>query len=264
MLRCKKQQKTEKKLLLLLSNTEGDLRTIAPRNITILTGAPYVSLKKGNIEVINISVSSSYNPKAKILITGHSYVGGDTVVGVSFNEKAGQQCKYASLIANAIGKNDVVVVGQGGEGLRDRYIQLAKKHIEWFCPDYVVFVLGFNDMQERTADDYIERLTELCEFCETHKIKPVVECGAMSYKYDTDAKKEWISKVNSWIRGGSIRFVDWAGNLTQNDKITADICNSGSIYESLPFNSDGVHPSLAGHQKIFECYQREMAELFNE
>lgn len=27
---------------------------------------------------------------------------------------------------------------------------------------------------------------------------------------------------------------------------------------------DGVHPSLAGHQKIFECYQREMAELFNE
>lgn len=106
--------------------------------------------------------------------------------------------------------------------------------------------------------------TLLCEFCETHKIKPVVECGAMSYKYDTDAKKEWISKVNSWIRGGSIRFVDWAGNLTQNDKITADICNSGSIYESLPFNSDGVHPSLAGHQKIFECYQREMAELFNE
>ena len=245
-------------------NDIGDLRTIAPRNITILTGAPYVSLKKGNIEVINISVSSSYNPKAKILITGHSYVGGDTVVGVSFNEKAGQQCKYASLIANAIGKNDVVVVGQGGEGLRDRYIQLAKKHIEWFCPDYVVFVLGFNDMQERTADDYIERLTELCEFCETHKIKPVVECGAMSYKYDTDEKREWISKVNSWIRGGSIRFVDWAGNLTQNDKITADICNSGSIYESLPFNSDGVHPSLAGHQKIFECYQREMAELFNE
>ena len=61
--------------------------------------------------------------------------------------------------------------------------------------------------------------------------------------------------ANDYVRNSGMRYVDICKAVTTD----AD----GSTWNPDYIKADGVHPSKAGHQAIYEAFVRELPEIFN-
>lgn len=220
---------------------------IAGRYSTMLIGRCFVSVKQGNVVVNNVSLSSDYNPRAKCLLTGDSFVAGDTMTA------QGQRYKYAALLQQAIGMDDFVIVGKGGEEICENWMIYISEAIRSYCPEYVVIALSCNN---HVLSVYEDLLGNMITWLISIGIKPIL-VTITPYKYgdNTDYRGTFRVAVNNWVRNSGYRYVDICNAVTIPD---------GTAWQDGLVLSDGVHPSKEGHQVIYETFVKELPELFME
>lgn len=221
---------------------------VSGRYSTLLLGTPFVSLKQGEATINNIVFASDYAPRAKCLLTGDSFVAGDTMTD------EGQRYKYAALLQQAIGIDEFVIVGMGGEEVRETWMLYITECICKYYPEYVIISLGTNNhvlsVYEDLMNSFITWLTKI-------GIKPVL-VTITPYKIGSndDARKTFREAANSYVRNSGYRYIDICKAVTYED-------SNGTHWISDYVKSDGVHPSKAGHQAIYEAFVRELPEIFN-
>ena len=225
----------------------SEYNDVSGRYIAACLGKPFVSLKQGAAVITNVSLSSDYSPRAKVMITGDSFVDGDTMA------LDGEEHKYASLLQQAIGQDSFVINGRGGGGLEEEWLIYFTQLIKVFCPQYVIIALGTNN---RTYSTYLSVMQLTLNMLDTLGITPVlVTVTPVKVGTDTDARAAFRQSANSWVRNSGRMYVDI------NKAVTTDA--DGAVWNPDYVRADGIHPTVAGHQAIFEAFKREVPELFN-
>lgn len=207
-------------------------------------GRRFVSLKDGDIDVENVFISSDYTPHAKALIIGDSYVDGDTLIG-----QGGQQYKFACLLQSAIGMNDFVIAGKGGAAENVSTNEYAVKEIADFAPQYVIIELGANNSD---FDSYETAMEQLVAVVIKNGLVPILLTVP---PVNNGGRPTFLAAANAWIRSSGYRYVDL------NKAVTSD--NDGLVWKTGYVMSDGTHPTVLGHQAIYDAFVRELPELFN-
>ena len=218
---------------------------VSGRYSTLLLGRLFVSLKQGKVRINNVVFSSDYKPNAKCLLAGDSFVAGDTMV------EQGQQYKYAALLQQAIGQDDFVIVGKGGEELNeDWFIQFAET-VRKFCPEYVIISLGTNNKRIGLYKSIMNMLTT---WLVKVGIKPIL-VTITPYKYgdNGDYRHDFRIEANDFVRKSNFRYVDI------NKAVTTDV--DGAVWNQTYVYSDGVHPNKEGHKAIYNAFVKELPEL---
>ncbi len=208
----------------------------------LIHGYQYVTVKGGSITLGNLFVSSEYAPQAKVLILGDSFVDGDTLIS-----QGGQQYKYAALLQEAIGQDVFVVSGKGGEALNANEIIQMRNTIELFSPKYVIIALGGNNSE---YDSYKIALDGLIKIITKYQLEPILTTIP---PVGNGARKEFMTEANNYIKSLGYRYVD----------INAALTTDGVTYKDGYILSDGTHPTVAGHQAIYDAYRIELPEIFN-
>lgn len=219
---------------------------VSGRYSTLLLGRLFVSLKQGKVKINNVVFSSDYNPHAKCLLVGDSFVAGDTMV------EQGQQYKYAALLQQEIGQNDFVIVGKGGEELNEDWLIQFIETVSKFCPDYVIISLGTNNKRIGLYKSIMGMLTN---WLVKVGIKPIlVTITPFKYGDNSDYRHEFRIAANDFVRKSFFRYVDI------NKAVTTD--EDGAVWNQSYVFPDGVHPNKEGHKAIYDAFVKELPELF--
>ena len=223
------------------SHTDGSqYNGIRSGAFTICIGKAFLTLKKGSCEVVNISLSSNYNPRAKVVLVGDSFVAGDTMI------TEGLENRYAALMQDKIGYNDMVLVGKGGEAISTSTTEAIKYCLRLFKPEYFILALGTNNY---AFNNYKAEVESILEWCDIVGIKPVlVTITPRGDNYN------FIDIANPYVRNSGRRYVDL------NKAVTSD--SEGHIWKDGYVKGDGTHPSVEGHRAMYEAFCRELPEIF--
>ena len=224
-----------------------DWNGLESRTVSACKGVPFVSLKLGSIEIVNIYETTDYTPHAKALIYGDSFIEGSTMCP----PENGLQNRYCALLQSAISVKDFVIVGRGGEELYyNAYLDFCKQ-IEIFQPSYVVIALGTNNSNFPT---YKKMLGMFIEQVERYGGKPIlVTVTSVRISGTDNYRKEFRDAANDYVRTSGYRYVD----------ISAAVSTSGDgNWKDGYVMPDGIHPSVLGHQAIYEAFCNEVPEIF--
>lgn len=206
------------------------------------SGQPYFGLISGHVLFNNFFISSDYNPQAKVVIMGDSFVGANTLYSVGDMSK-----KYAGLLQNKIGKKDFVVAGKGGEEAGYEFIKYAPKVIDKFKPKYLIIALGVNNSSFET---YKSAMEYVINYSVSRDVMPILTTIT---PFNNDARKSVRNAVNSWVRNSGYLYVDICKAVTNEEQ---DSWKSGYVM------SDNIHPTAIGHQAIFDTFCNEIPEIF--
>lgn len=213
--------------------------------IGICDGEAYISHKLGSVDIINISLSSQYNPHAKVVYAGDSYVAGDTLVGL------GQDKKCAALIQQAIGDKDVVLTGIGGELLNNNWYNTNMQVLEWFQPDYLIVALGINNASD--FDSYKTILDKTIEYCDACGIIPILT--TIPPRGNPDTASGFRTQANAYVRNSGRLYVDISKAVTTDS--TESTWKTGVVQ-----TYDYIHPTPTGHALMAERFKIEVPEIF--
>jgi hypothetical protein len=221
---------------------------------TLVEGYRFISLKVGDIDVYNMFVSSMYAPQAKAMIIGDSYVDGDTLIGTDQTTGCGQKNKFACLLQSAISQTEFVVGGRGGERINTNSIGYILFEITKFLPKYVIVELGINNSSSSTNqttafNEYKNSMELLISEIQKLELTPVfMTIPPLSNKLT------FVDSVNGWVRDSGYRYVD------MNKAVTTD--SDGHTWNPDYVKADGIHPTVLGHEAIYNAFVKELPELF--
>lgn len=206
------------------------------------SGQSYFGLISGHVLFNNFFISSDYNPQAKVVIMGDSFVGANTLYSVGDMSK-----KYAGLLQNKIGKKDFVVAGKGGEEAGYEFIKYAPKVIDKFKPKYLIIALGVNNSSFET---YKSAMEYVISYAESRDVMPVL---VTITPFNNDLRKSVRESVNNWVRTSGYLYVDICKAVTNTEQ---------SSWKSGYVMSDNIHPTAIGHKAIFDTFCNEIPEIF--
>ena len=223
-------------------NDTKNYNGIRSDTISGCSGQPYFGLISGHVLFNNFFISSDYNPQAKVVIMGDSFVGANTLYNVGDMSK-----KYAGLLQNKIGKKDFVVAGKGGEEAGYEFIKYAPKVIDKFKPKYLIIALGVNNSLFET---YKSAMEYVINYSLSRGVIPILTTIT---PFNNDARKSVRDAVNSWVRNSGYLYVDICKAVTNEEQ---DSWKSGYVM------TDNTHPTAIGHQAIFDTFCNEIPEIF--
>ncbi|GHT01517.1 hypothetical protein AGMMS49525_02450 [Bacteroidia bacterium] len=210
---------------------------------SIMWGAGFFGVESGTISLETLTTSSDYTPKAKLYITGDSFIEGASMVAY------GLENRWCALLASAIGNNDVVINGKGGEAINSAYINRYKTEITWYNPKYVFVSLGTNNISNVTAyKTYMQQLID--QIKSEGRIPILVTCTPRpEADYTTTVKV-----INDFVKASGEFYVD------MNKAVT--VSGDPSTWKSGYVQADNVHPSLLGHEAMFNQIKTDCPFLF--
>ena len=176
------------------------------------------------------------------MIIGASFIDGDTVVG-----QGGQHVKFSCKIQDKIGVDSYAIGGRGGDAITSSSFQYLQKEVALFCPKYLTpyFGTNYNDV-----DTYVSNFEAFTTWLVKIGVEPILI--TISPVVDNPTKNARILQQNEWVRNSGFRYVDVYKAVTDGN---------GDWIEGYVL-ADGVHPTAAGHQAIYEAFVREVPELF--
>ena len=221
--------------------------TVRSDSLAGLCGKPYFGIKSGDVVYTNFYVSTDYDPQVKGMIIGDSLIGANTLSGAGNIHK-----KYATLLQNDLGRDSFMVIGKGGEAVDSIVNQFAPYDIAAFKPTYLIVALGSNN---HSFDEYLGSLNQMLDMLKARHVEPILTTITPIRPSTTTTNEDVLQAINSWVRGSGYRYVDIFNAV-------AEVVNGQSVWKSGMVLPDGVHPTVAGHQAIYEAFVRELPEIF--
>ena len=183
------------------------------------------------------------------MFLGHSYVEGNSI--------AGQKDKrFAYLTCKDIGLDKTVILGQGGLKASELK-QLVKTYIKWFPnTKYAMISIGANDFYQNPIEEKIQRCIndciEISNCLLDADIKPIwiIDSGSVT---NNQNGKDQIEMFSNWL-------------LKQELYVDVRSCFRDTEGNNSPgaFLSDGIHPTIATHQLIYEEIKSQANYLFKQ
>ncbi len=205
----------------------------------VLWGTPFIAGKDGEIGISNFTLSTPFNTSPRLAVWGDSFIEGSSL--------ANYQDRYISLLQDSIGHQNVSIMGRGGENSSSLYTRFPME-LKWFKNSkYALLAIGVN---EGNFSSWESNTLKTIDSLKKNNIIPII--ATLTPRFD---RLPFISQVNYWIRNTyNGRYIDISKAVSPDD------------VSWLPgYNlADNVHPSVVGHQSIFERIKIDAPYLFME
>ena len=225
---------------------EGD-PTVRSDSLSGLCGKPYFGIKSGDVIYTNFYISTDYDPQVKGMIIGDSFIGANTLCQDGNIHK-----KYATLLQNDLGKDSFMVIGKGGEAVDSIVNQFASYYVAAFKPTYLIIALGVNN---HSFDEYLSALNQMLDMLKSRHVEPILTTITPAISSSVTTNETVLQAINNWVRESGYRYVDIFNAV-------AETVNGVSVWKEGMVLPDGVHPTVAGHQAIYEAFALELPEIF--
>lgn len=215
--------------------TEKELMCLMPAK-------PYVGITSGQVLLKNVSVSSDYDPVySKIGMWGDSFFEGSTMISY------GLQNRYGAKLAEAVGALYCPIFGRGGRALDASLWAELQIENEWFRPKYGFIGLGTNNFDFNSYAGYV---TAIVDYLKQRNQIPVLVTVT-----PRPGNASFLALANAFVKASGERYVD------MNKAVT--IPGDPNTWVSGYVLGDLTHPSVAGHNAMFERIKIDLPELFN-
>ena len=219
-------------------------------SIAGLMGKAYVGISSGSAELLNYYIVSSNNPKAKVLIFGDSFTGGNTLSSDGTIHK-----RFCSLIKARIGDKDCVIAGKGGEEINAYSLEPMKRLASKYLPKYMIIELGENNTD---LLGYTTAMDNILSYLKKIGVEPILmTVNAIGNKGtgETDTRRGLRLSMEEYIKSKGCLYVDMFNACCIDE-------NGVARYKDGYGLPDLIHPSVLGHQAIYDAFCNEVPEIF--
>lgn len=211
--------------------------------LAMMWGSPYIASKNVSFNATEIIFNTIYKRVSRILAWGDSFYEGSSLLS------EGLENRYISKIAANFSENSLPIFGKGGERLRTHWLTQFEKEIDWFDASYVIIGLGTNN---RDYSEYLSNITTAIYKVKERGMIPVLV--TVTPRPDTEGStesKDLRIAANNYVRNiaGEL-YIDVDAAVAENDQ-----WKDGYVFGDL------VHPTVLGHQKIYEWIEENNSYL---
>lgn len=197
-------------------------------------GHPTLYVIRGKVQAHSLNFITTLSTSARVVAWGDSYIEASTL-GV---DRSGS---YINLLRTRLGQDQVSALGRGGE----TSITVSNRfdwELEWFrnC-EYAYLALGVNNT------DYTLWLSSIKDLISKVRSKGLIPILATITANTNGSNLVLLGQQNDFIR-------NVAGELYVD--VHKAVSAGGSTWKPGTVMGDGIHPTLLGHQMIFQrlCY----------
>jgi lysophospholipase L1-like esterase len=195
-------------------------------------GYAFVSLFNGDISIDSFKYKALYKPAVKFVLAGDSITDGLSIYQVSHDS---YKDRWAYKVFQS---NGAANIGHAGNTAAQLLARLNTDLLK-FRPKYVHVLIGTNDTNFDTWKSNVQSIID-----QIHSIGANPILGTVPPAYAE--RQTTYNNMNNWVKNSGYRVVNYAAALTvNNDEVTKD---------STLLLSDGVHPNVAGHQKMYDQF----------
>lgn len=233
-------EKTGKFFLVTATNlTQSKTYTNDPLRLTYFIGKPTIVCEKGTIEVLSWQYSRP-GTDPKWAVFGDSFVGDG-------NDNPNK--KWVEWLKDHITVDSIYISGRGGETSSQLLSDRFATELGWLTPQYVIISEGTNDPSSSiTTATYQSNMLNMIAQVEAAGAIPIL----VTITRRTDINNStFINTVNPWIRGLGKRYVDMNAATC-----TGEVNQIGGM-----FTADGVHPTAAGYEAMWNRMLTDLADL---
>lgn len=192
-------------------------------------GYPVAINRTGQAQFSGFVMSYPKKSYPLVAVYGDSFIEGNSM-------EATKNLRYSALLQSVLGKYQCLLFGHGGAtSLSDDSRTLLQ--IEKVNSAYAIIAYGDNDVDFNTWYKYVAYMIQMCEVTNTLPVFVTV-CPRVSQSAAYVAK---MQAINNWIRTSGYPYID------ANEACTSD----GLTWKTGYVLDDGQHPSVLGHQAIF-------------
>lgn len=192
-------------------------------------GYPVAINRTGQAQFSGFVMSYPKKSYPLVAVYGDSFIEGNSI-------EATKNLRYSALLQSVLGKYQCLLFGHGGAtSLSDDSRTLLQ--IEKVNSAYAIIAYGDNDVDFNTWYKYVAYMIQMCEVTNTLPVFVTV-CPRVSQSAAYVAK---MQAINNWIRTSGYPYID------ANEACTSD----GLTWKTGYVLDDGQHPSVLGHQAIF-------------
>ena len=184
-----------------------------------------------SVSAFYLNIENFYDTKnLKLAILGDSYVQGHSL-------GAARIYTYANLLAKTIGEDRCVNFGLGGSNMSatiaraENDLQLAR------CANYVMVPMSCNE----GSNDFNSLVAKIVQIA--HEIVSIgsIPIFGTFIELPTGYSLSVMPQVNNWIKNSGYLYIDF-------DSVLRD--SNGDVDSSL-FLADNTHPTVEGHQRLY-------------
>lgn len=203
-------------------------------------GIPFFGVISGDVTVNNAIISFAYDTNTLLSIFGDSFIEGNSLVPYGIYNK------WSSLLGNSIGSQFVHISGKGGEAATAAFVARFKVENSLFKSPFVILAFGTNHASLASYTLYIQQLIDECrDSGQVPILQTIPPRSGVDYATVTKA-------INDWVKSSGELYIDFHAALTTGD---------GSVWKDGLVQFDGVHPTILGHQAMFEQAKRDLSFL---
>ena len=192
-------------------------------------GYPVAINRTGQAQFSGFVMSYPKKSYPLVAVYGDSFIEGNSI-------EATKNLRYSALLQSVLGKYQCLLFGHGGAtSLSDDSRTLLQ--IEKVNSAYAIIAYGDNDVDFNTWYKYVAYMIQMCELTNTLPVFVTV-CPRVSQSTAYITK---MQAINNWIRTSGYPYID------ANEACTSD----GLTWKTGYVLDDGQHPSVLGHQAIF-------------
>lgn len=192
-------------------------------------GYPVAINRTGQAQFSGFVMSYPKKSYPLVAVYGDSFIEGNSI-------EATKNLRYSALLQSVLGKYQCLLFGHGGAtSLSDDSRTLLQ--IEKVNSAYAIIAYGDNDVDFNTWYKYVAYMIQMCELTNTLPVFVTV-CPRVSQSAAYVTK---MQAINNWIRTSGYPYID------ANEACTSD----GLTWKTGYVLDDGQHPSVLGHQAIF-------------
>lgn len=210
-----------------------------------LIGNLFFAVDKGAVRVYKSYLSSEYKKNPRILVIGDSFIEGmaSPQYGYPIN------IRWCVKMAEEIGIDNCVIDGIGGDAVSEQWFNRLKRECTWFTPKYVIMSMGTNNYMRE--GEYLEYMSNAISMLKDKGIIPILV--TVTPRYDSSGSPV-PERINKWVKESGKHYIDIHAAVTRPDDPAR--WRDGFI---LP---DGIHPTAAGYDAMYERIKSDCPFLF--
>lgn len=210
---------------------------------TLLWGKPFFTIETGDIYIVRSTITTWHD--APILsIFGDSFVEGNLLS----IHGARKDSRWCSLVAERLGADKVLIDGKGGERMSESFFNRFKTENNWYRTPYVIIALGTNNNLD--FDEYTTWMEKTIAHLKSNGQTPILITVIPRKDYDFATTG---ARINEWVKNSGERYIDVHQAVTEKG-------NPAEWREGLVMY-DGIHPTPAGYQAIFDRLKIDLSGL---
>lgn len=201
----------------------------------IMRGNPFFEIESGSIRIHKSILSADYNKMPRVSIIGDSFVEGIALnqFGLSLNNR------WCVKFANEIGVRNCLIDGKGGESVCQSWLDRLKLENSWFKSKYVILSIGTNNYAN--IDQYKYYMKLAINYLKNNGQIPILVTVTPRFAFNYDSTTRII---NNWVKTSGEKYIDIHKAVTKD--------NDASQWKDGYVLSDGIHPTVAGYDAMYE------------